>query len=221
MENEKAEALALQANELAVNAGNYKIETNEALGEAAEILKQVKSKYTELDELRKTMTKPLDESKKKIMEFFRIPLEKLTSAETMIKNGIVNFKHEQQRKRQEEIIRQQRELEAQARKLEAEAKAAEKAGQTEKVAELQKEKIEIQQEKKDVAIMVPPPDVKKIEGLSFRKVWKFKITDPAALPREYMMPNEAMLKSTATSLKEKARVPGVEFYFEEIAGSGR
>lgn len=47
-----------------------------------------------------------------------------------------------------------------------------------------------------------------------RKFWKFKIVDEEKVPREYMAPDEKKLGSLARTEKEKASVPGVEFYYD-------
>lgn len=47
-----------------------------------------------------------------------------------------------------------------------------------------------------------------------RKYWKFRITDVSKIPSEYMIPDETALGRLARSQKEKASVPGVEFYYD-------
>lgn len=70
-------------------------------------LTAIKTKYKELEELRKSMTKPLDESKKRIMDLFRKPLEVLETAEKAIKFALLSYsereaKAEAERKAQAE-----------------------------------------------------------------------------------------------------------------------
>ena len=55
---------------------------------ASVVLKEVKSRYKELDEQRKSITKPLDDAKKAVMELFKRPLDLLGQAETKIKRLI-------------------------------------------------------------------------------------------------------------------------------------
>jgi hypothetical protein len=45
-------------------------------------------------------------------------------------------------------------------------------------------------------------------------VWKYEVVDLALLPREYMVPDEAMLKSIAKTHHDKKEIPGVRFYNE-------
>ena len=44
--------------------------------------------------------------------------------------------------------------------------------------------------------------------------WKYRVVDIEKLPREYMVPDDAMLKSIAKQHHDKKPVPGVEFYNE-------
>ena len=107
-------------------------------------LRRVKDAQKRLDELRKSMTRPLDAAKKAIMDFFRAPEDKLAKAEAGIKRAMVTYQDEQERLRREEqrraeeaarrererLAEQAREAERKAReKAEAERKAAEEARQ--------------------------------------------------------------------------------------------
>ena len=56
--------------------------------------------------------------------------------------------------------------------------------------------------------------VEKQAGEGSRKIWKYRVVDINAVPRPYLIENDAMLKAMATSQKEKAKVDGIEFYFE-------
>jgi len=65
-------------------------------------LRRVKDAQKRLDELRKSMTRPLDAAKKAIMDFFRAPEDKLAKAEAGIKRAMVTYQDEQERLRREE-----------------------------------------------------------------------------------------------------------------------
>lgn len=66
-----------------------------------------------------------------------------------------------------------------------------------------------------VVTMVDAPVVPKVDGLSSRKNWKFKITDATKLPREYLMPDEKAIGAVVRALKDKTKIEGVEVYFDE------
>ena len=59
-----------------------------------------------------------------------------------------------------------------------------------------------------------PSKVEKQAGEGSRKIWKYRIVDVDKIPRAFMEPSDSLLKAMATSQKEKAKVDGVEFYYE-------
>jgi hypothetical protein len=63
----------------------------------------------------------------------------------------------------------------------------------------------------------PPP---KVAGTSMRTVWKFEVTDPALVPREYCSVDETKIRKVVTALKEGASIPGVRVYSEQAIASG-
>ncbi len=77
-------------------------------------MKQVKDRIKDLEEIRMGQTRPLDESKKKIMDFFRGPLQKLEDAKAHLNNIMVNWVGEQERKRREKERRLQEEAQKRA-----------------------------------------------------------------------------------------------------------
>ncbi|TET23384.1 MAG: hypothetical protein E3J78_02315 [Candidatus Cloacimonadota bacterium] len=62
--------------------------------------------------------------------------------------------------------------------------------------------------------MKRPDTLKETDTTQTRKVWKFEITDPTRVPREYMTINEAKIRNVVRSgIRE---IPGVRIYQEEI-----
>ena len=185
---------------------------------AGEELKMIKGRMKELDDLRKSMTRPLDEAKKHIIALFAPAEDGLKKAENLIKRAMLGYQQEQERKRQEE--------EAKLRKI-AEDEQRRRNGLASKQAEKARARGEEDraQEILDNVPVIPTPVVlkeqPKVKGISTRKVWKFRIVDVSLLPREYMIPNEKMLLAFARATKGTIPVPGVEFYAEEVIASGR
>lgn len=130
-----------KARQMLAEARAYQIDCQELAEAAAEDLGAIKAKIKELNEQRLSMTRPLDESKKRIMELFAGPLSTLEQAENDMKRSIGDWhareraRLEAERKAQEEAARKAREaLEAQhreerarleAERIEAERKARE------------------------------------------------------------------------------------------------
>lgn len=63
-----------------------------------------------------------------------------------------------------------------------------------------------------VAAVAPP------QGVSVRKVWKFEITDPDAVPRCFCSPDPDKIRLVEPST---AKIPGVRFYQEPVVAARR
>lgn len=180
-------------------------------------LRSIKTRMSELEDKRKEMTRPLDESKARIMDMFRPVGEKLKAAESLIKAGIVKY----QRKIAEENAELQRiadekaKKEAEARK-QVEVQKAEEAVLDNKpelaVAYLNKAE-EITPVKTDIAAARRP------SGIGMRKEWKHRVVDDKKIPREFLVIDESKLARYAKAMKQDANVEGVEFYEEEIVSA--
>lgn len=201
---------ALQEQVRAIMAGAEiaptAIESADDYQHAGAILTTIKGRVKELDALRKSMTRPMDEVKKRLMEFFRPAEERLAKAEVMAKRAMLEYSQEQDRLRREEEDRRRAVAEDARRK---EVEAARVHGDAEKAAELESAPMAVKN--------LPPPPV--ASGVSTRKVWRWRIADEALIPREFMLVDEKKLNAVAVSSKGGAHVPGVEFYQEEIVAA--
>jgi hypothetical protein len=63
--------------------------------------------------------------------------------------------------------------------------------------------------------VILPETTPKVEGISGRQVWKFRIINPALIPREYLIPDERKIGQIVRAMKGETRIPGVEAYAEE------
>lgn len=182
------------------------ISTQEQYDGAAALLKDVKGRIKELEGMRLAITRPLDDSKKRTMELFRVPIEKLESAESKLKSGILTYSRrieDERRLAETKAIEERRKLEAAALKA-AEAGKATLAVKKMTAAE---------------AVKIEAPEFTKAAGTSMRKVYKYRVIDEAKVPRNFLMINDSALGAYARAEKENAKVDGVEFYFEEILTS--
>lgn len=236
----EAREVQAEADQALAVATEYRVTTHDEYSAAGDELTRIKAAQKRLDETRKSLTRPLDESKKRIMDFFRAPAEKLAEAEKAIKSACIGYQQEQERIRREEqrkaeeaarkererlerlrIAAEQkaREKEAELRRQAAEADAAERAkiearmrADAEKAAAKQ---AEIDARAASVIAPVIHREAPKVEGLSTRTVWKFRITDARQLPPEYTIPDEKKIGQVVRALKGDTSIPGVEVYAEE------
>lgn len=243
------QAVTAEVDDLASYAQNYVVRTAEEYAAGADDLKRVKAAQKKLEETRTGMTGPLNASLKRINDFFRAPADRLATIERTIKSKLVAYADEQERLRREEqrkleeAARREREkIEAQAReaerkareKAEADRRAAEEAaaaGRAEEAARLAAKAAATEQkaaEKVDAidqraAAVVAPVVVReapKVAGVATREVWKFAIENPALVPREYLVVDEARIRKVVAALKGDTTIPGVRVYAERQIAAG-
>lgn len=230
--NQPNEAVLIQGAESALSiAQSIEIDSPEMYQLGADELAAIKGKAKQLDEQRKELVQPLNETVKKINALFKRPLEILENAEGMIKRAMLGY-NDKQRKIQAEAERKARELaEAERRRQQEEAarqaeeaRQAAEAGDVQKAAELQQQS----EETAAVAEMITAPVIHmekpKAAGINTRKTYKARVVDFKALlqgiidgkaPEAVIEINEGVLNSQARSLKDSMKYPGVEVYTEE------
>ena len=183
---------------------------------ASVILKEVKSRYKELDEQRKEITKPLDTAKKAVMDLFNRPLDLLKRAEDKLKGGMIGYTNEIERKAREDQARLQKladqEAEKQRKILEAKIERAKASGKEEKVADLEMQKETV------VPIMAPviTPQIENPNGTSYRDKWDVEIVNVDLIPREYMLPNLQAIQKIIQATKGTIPIPGVKIIKSKI-----
>ena len=213
---DQALELSTQAERLLVVAQDFKIATITEYTSAAGQLKAIKAKAKELDETRKGLTSPLDESKKRIMDFFRKPLQFLADAEAVIKKSMISFDNEQARIRREEEARLQelarKEQERLAKAAEKKAEKAEAKGDTEKAEEI-RESVPV------IPVPILADNKPKVAGISTRTTWAGAVVDKMALikavaagqaPITLLDVNTTVLNQMARALKDEMNYPGVK-----------
>jgi hypothetical protein len=187
-----------------------KIENQPAFDKSAYMLIEIKVRYKALEALRKSMTDPLDASKKAIIEFFSKPLDLLKQAEGNIKVAIQQFNAEQERLRKIEEDKLREKQEKEAEKLRIKIAEAKKAGETEKVEKLIEKKAVVTQTVISVA-----PKFTPAAGITIKKIWKFRIANLLLVPRDYLMIDEVKIGSVVRASKGTIKIPGVECYSED------
>jgi hypothetical protein len=182
---------------------------------ASEVLKEIKRRMKVIDDR-------LEPSKKKaygvyqdwndLIKELKAPyLEK----EVYIKKQLSDYDREQERIRREEEARLREE--ARKREEEAQIQAAIEADN-----KGEKEEAEaILEEKPYVPPIVLPKTTPKVEGISYRENWTFRIVDAAKVPREYLKVDEVKIGGVVRSMKGGTKIAGVEIYSERVVAAGR
>lgn len=213
-------AINAEAGVIFENAKDMVITTHAGYELAAESLKIIKAKYNEIEAKRKEIVKPLDTARSLIQELFKKPLEFLKGAENSVKLRMVGWTDEQNRKRQAEEDKLRRKAEAEEKRkrdaLQARAEKAEAKGDMVKAEELLQQAEEVHVEAPVLADTTP-----KVAGVSYRDNWKFRIIDGDLIPREFMIPDTVLLNKIAKAEHGLRKIPGIEFYSEEVISAGQ
>jgi len=211
-----------ESRALASTYEHYAITTAENYLLSAEDLKVIKTKKNELDTTRKSLTDPLETTKKRIIALFKPPLDFLTQAEATVKRAMIAWQTEQERIRRAEEARlakiQQEEAEKLRKQAEKEAARIDnlKTDAAKERAIAKAEELQAQAESVVAIAPVVETKVEEISGISTRKIWKFEITDPILIPREYLIPDEKYIGDIVRASKGKKEISGVRIYAENI-----
>lgn len=202
---------------LLAGAGDIEIsiDTPQSYEDAADELAKIKAVAKRIDEQRKAITKPLDDEKKRVMDHVRPFTDALARVEASLKNGLIAFDQEQERKRKLAEAEAAEKARKEAEKLERQAEKAEAAGRTEKADALR--------EQATTAVFAAPApavtETPKVSGLSTRKTYGVEVTDLMALvkavasgaaPLKLLQADTKVLGQMATALKEDFSYPGVK-----------
>ena len=160
-----------------------------------------------LEAKRVSITKPLDEAKRAVMDLFRPVVTRCDELSTILR-GKANGFAEKMRLEQLEMQRKFDE-EADQKRKEAEDKAAKmRADGRKKMAEKYEAKAEA------VIAPIAPQKLQQPKGIAQVTYWHAKIVNPELVPREWMLVNESALEKHAKNTQGKIPVPGVEFWSE-------
>lgn len=197
-------------------------ETHES---AMDVARQIKAKLKKVEELRKELKAPHKRAGEEIDAYAKAISEILNEPSNHLNNQFLSYNRELEKVRQAEAER--------LRKLEAERQAAvdkaakeamdlvafekeigndEAAESAELVVIAEYERNEakaredLKEEQKRIA------DI-RVKGVTLR--WDFNIYDVSLLPKEFMVPNEAMIRKAIQDSKGEIEIPGVEAFQKE------
>lgn len=206
-------AIQPEVSKITAFAQSIVIKTVDGYQQASDYLKSVKGLLRQIEDARTRVTKPLNEALRQVNSQAKEASAPLLTAETQIKRAMLTYSAEQERIRREE----QRKAEEAARKererIEAQAAKAAAAGKVERAAQL---------EERAATVVAPviQREAPKVAGVSMREVWRFEVTDPAAVPREYLTVDEKKIGAVVRALKGDTQIAGVCVWKEKSLASG-
>lgn len=114
-------ALSARAQQALAFIQDFKVDSAEAYGLAADELKAIKARANQLEEQRTGITGPINKALKAINDLFRAPADALAQAEKLLKGKMLAWDQEQERIAAEARRRAEEAAAAERKRLEAEA----------------------------------------------------------------------------------------------------
>lgn len=223
--SQEAKEVSESTDLLLQEAKDFKIKTVADLEISANILKTIKQKKKKIDEVRKSLTRPLDAAKKRIMDFFRPAENKLQEAENTIEKTILDFRAEERKRVEEEQKKAAEEAkkkqEEELARIQKEQEEAEMVGDCETVEKLEMQKTVVSTTKEVSSVIIP--EEPKMSGVAEVKRWKAIVTDKMALIKHIAEMGQfenliefssKELNSLAIATKGTIQIPGIEFIVE-------
>jgi len=200
----KAESMTILGQAKAIQITNH-----EQAMAAGDFLQGIKALKKRIEEKLAPLVKAAYDSWKKQVAFRKEHDDPLDQAEAQVKGKMNFYLAEQERQRRAEEQRQQ--LEAQKA---AEAQAEQDALLMEATGDA--EAAEVVRAEPVVAPVVVLAPVEKPAGIATQSVWRFKIVDDMAIPREYLEISEKKIGAVVRALKGATNIPGVQVFEDKI-----
>lgn len=223
-------ALSARAQQALAFIQDFKVDSAEAYGLAADELKAIKARANQLEEQRTGITGPINKALKAINDLFRAPADVLAQAEKLLKSKMLAWDQEQERIAAEARRRAEEAAAAERKRLEAEAAerqrqadeqaaaaaAAKAAGDAQGAAIAQAAADRAQAEAQTAAetsqmVIAPVVAVErgKAAGISTSEKIDFEVVDLHALVKHVAAHPELLNLLTADTVKLRAYVRGL------------
>ena len=181
---------------------------------AGEVLLRIKALRKQVNEAFDPIIKKTDEAHSEAIARKRKVEAPLVEAEGHLKPRIGVYIEEKERQRREE----ERALQEKAQK-EAEDQQVREAEDLERMGDKVGAQAVIAVPVRAAPVVVPK-SIPKLQGVSTKVVWKFRISNQDNLPRDYMTPDLVKIGAVVRALKGAAQIPGVEAYSEQVIAAG-
>jgi len=205
---ERMEKIQRRSNDILDQSKLLKIFDIDSFNQATLFLKAVKSIQEEIDSAFDPIIRAQHQAHKKSLETKRRYSFPLDKAEGIVKVKIREYHLKAERARQEEEARLQREAKkAEEERLIQLAMEADEAGENDEAQLILSSSVE--------APVITVPSQTNGNGISYREVWKFRITNPDLVPGRYKIIDERKIGAVVRALKDKTNIPGIAVYCEK------
>jgi prophage DNA circulation protein len=206
-------AIAPQVKQMTEYA-EVRITTPAEFTQAGAWLKTIKGLLNKIETARTRITQPMNQALRAVNEQAREQSAPLLTAETKLKRSMGAYTTEQDRLRREEQRKADEAARKQQEQLQAKAVAAAAKGKIERAEQLAHQAA-------SVVAPVIQREAPKVAGITTREVWKFEVTDPSLVPREYLSVDETKIRRVVQALKGDMQIPGVRIYSDTQIAAGR
>lgn len=211
---EEAKQIVLRSELMVDKIRQFHIKTPENYAVMGEFLKKIKTERKTLNGEKDEALSPLKEWSQRIKDFFAKPERLLAEAETLIKNKMISYQEMLERKRREEEERLRKQNEKKAEKINERAEKWAEKGNEDKAEALREEAQAVEASAPSLVSQQP-----KVEGQSFREVWKFEVVNEDELDREFLTPDLAYIGKIVRATKGRKQIKGVRIYCEKTMSS--
>lgn len=213
-----AEAAEAAAQQALATARGFAVQSDAEYASASDELKAIKGRQRDLDEQEKAITRPLNDSLKRVRDLFRAPKDFLAEAERTIKRAMLTYQDECERRRREEQRRAEEAAAKERQRLERQAAKAAEKGQEQKAEALVERAA-------TVTAPVIHREAPKVVGVATRENWKAEVTDLEALvkavaagqaPIALLQANTTEIGKRVRALKSEFQYPGIHTWSEKV-----
>lgn len=155
-----------------------RIKDPQSYADAAEELAKVKGVTKRIEDQRKELTKPLDDEKKRVMDYVRPFTDALFRVEVALKKGLGEYDAEQERKQRLAQAEAEEKARKEQERLEKRAETAEASGKAEKADALREQASTLV-----YAAPAPMETAPAVKGLSKTKKYAGEVTDLLTLAK--------------------------------------
>jgi hypothetical protein len=198
--------LTQRLEQIEVQVQTAEIATDEDLGKAADLTKYIQTQLKVGDEKRLEFTRPLDEQKATVMNFWNPIKKRLEKAKADLGKKITAYQVEAEKRKREE--------EAERRRIEEE-QALERAEQLESEGKTEAASAVMDIATKEAPKKKTAPKRGAMASSSIRTRWVFEVEDESKVPREYLIVDSALVRKAVDAGARE--IPGIRIYEEHKA----
>lgn len=213
LDHKQVQELQLSVPQLVAQSQEIEVKDNDDYIASGSMLNLLTARQKKISDFFEEPAKQANSVHKFITSLRSSLLSPLQQAETLLKNRRRDYRAEVERKRLE-----QEEEARKAAKAELERQALQEAAQMHQIGEIEAADAIIER----AAIAPPPPvvipsTIPKEQGHSIRKVFKFRVTNPALHKREFLILDESKAQAIVSKLGPDAAsiIGGIEVYQDE------